>query len=155
MHVLGRGWPRLLRLPQSESATSVASKHGQYGSSSLRVLFQVTARRTPSLGRCPSESNCRSPKPLTNFKLALQPTAATWFPPESRWRPIPWPFRFPCQLEEFKFRDRLSLWPKCPCYAPAAVVVPKTMHTNRRLRLCLVLSFWSQPSGTDDTHLAH
>jgi hypothetical protein len=28
--------PRLLRLPQSASATSVASKHGQYGSSSLR-----------------------------------------------------------------------------------------------------------------------
>ncbi len=33
--------------------------------------------------------------------------------------------------------------------------MPKTLHTNRRLRLCLVLSFWSQPSSTEDIHLAH
>jgi hypothetical protein len=32
------------------------------------------------------------------MKLALQPTAASWFVPESRWQPIQQPFRLPSQF---------------------------------------------------------
>ena len=42
-----------------------------------------------------------------------------------------------------------------PCEDLVAFVVPKTMHTNRRLRLCLVLSFWSLQAVTLVTHSSH
>ena len=42
-----------------------------------------------------------------------------------------------------------------PCVDLVAFVVPKTMHTNRRLRLCLVLSFWSLQAVTLVTHSSH
>ena len=42
-----------------------------------------------------------------------------------------------------------------PCVDLVAFVVPKTMHTNRRLRLCLVLSFWSLQAVTLVTHISH
>ncbi len=52
------------------------------------------------------------------------------------------PLVCPTTIEQFQVPRSPVTWPKYQCSAPAAVVVPKTMHTNRRLRLCLVLSIW-------------
>ncbi len=81
-------------------------------------------------------SRSESPAQTWPCDLLWQPGASA-HPDEL---PIQWPLVLPDQLEKFQVSRSSVIWPLYQCSALAAIVVPKTMHTNCRTCLCLVMS---------------